>query len=351
MCHIAYWCHWEFSHFIVLNSYVINLTEKCSNSSYFIKFHDPPRLTKFVRRLHTMLTQERSKGVIEWRRGLLVLYSMEAFTNELLPRYFNTHNFKTFRRQLNYYGFVHVRSQATSGSKSTALWANPELVNSGSDSISSVLKLRRVEASETSKTPEGRRGRKNEVASSIKVDVDGLGISVSEIYNTPSPKRSSALITPPIPASIICEGPPPTQVEHCEADHGYDSRIDEAAGLLVSILHAHPWLRYCSMFLIKPDQLFKVELVRWFDFCKSLTKVTKAIDYSLFLILFFHQPTSMYLIWVYMTSSVFKICFSICNLFIIASGSPLRSRLIFHSDIAGDLNKSSVSSEKPTSLM
>ncbi len=189
-----------------------------------------------------MLTQERSKGVIEWRRGLLVLYSMEAFTNELLPKYFNTHNFKTFRRQLNYYGFVHVRSQATSGSKSTALWANPELINSGSDSLSSVLNLRRVEASETSKTPEGRRGRKNEVASSIKVDVDGLGISVSQIFNAPAPKRSSALTSPPIPASITCEGPPPTQVEHCEADHdhGYDSRIDEAAGLLVSILHAHP---------------------------------------------------------------------------------------------------------------
>ncbi|KAL7495346.1 hypothetical protein ACHAWT_004501, partial [Skeletonema menzelii] len=214
--------------------------EKCSNSTYFIKFHDPPRLTKFVRRLYTMLTQERNKGVIEWRRGLLVLYSMEAFANELLPKYFNTHNFKTFRRQLNYYGFVHVRSHATSGSKSAALWANPELVkNSGSDSISSVLNLRRVEASEASKTPEGRRGRKNEVASSI--EVDGLGISVSEIYNAPAPKTSPALFSPPIPASITCEVPSPAQVEqHFEANDGYDSRIDEAAGLLVSILHAHP---------------------------------------------------------------------------------------------------------------
>mmetsp|Transcript_471 Transcript_471/g.653 ORF Transcript_471/g.653 Transcript_471/m.653 type:complete len:237 (-) Transcript_471:695-1405(-) len=213
--------------------------EKCTNSTYFIKFHDPPRLTKFVRRLHTMLTQERSKGVVEWRRGVLVLYSMDKFTNELLPKYFNnTRNFKTFRRQLNYYGFVHVRSHATSGSKSTALWAYPELVNSGSDSISSVLNLRRVEASEASKTPEGRRGRKNEVACSI--EVDGLGISVSEIYNAPAPKRSSPLFTPPIPASITCEVPPPTQVEPFELNDGYDSRIDEAAGLLVSILHAHP---------------------------------------------------------------------------------------------------------------
>ncbi len=211
--------------------------EKCSSSSYFIKLNDPPRLTKFVRRFHAMLTQERSKGVVEWRRGLLVLYSMDKFTDELLPKYFNTRNFKTFRRQLNYYGFVHVRSHATSGSKSTALWANPELVNSGSDSISSVLNLRRVEASEASKTPEGRRGRKNEVASSI--EVDGLGVSVSDIYNAPALKASPAPFSPPIPASITCTVPPPAQVEACEAN-GYDSRIDEAAGLLVSILHAQP---------------------------------------------------------------------------------------------------------------
>lgn len=182
-----------------------------------------------------MLTQERSKGVVEWRRGLLVLYSIDKFTNELLPNYFNTHNFKTFRRQLNYYGFVHVRSHATSGSTSTALWANQDLVNGGSDSISTVLNLRRVEASEASKTPEGRRGRKNEVASSI--EVDGLGISLSEIYNAPAPKAS----TPPIPESITYELPlpPRTQVEKFEVIDGYDSRV-EAAGLLLSILHAHP---------------------------------------------------------------------------------------------------------------
>jgi hypothetical protein len=186
-----------------------------------------------------MLTQERSKGVVEWRRGLLVLYSIDKFTKQLLPKYFNTQNFKTFRRQLNYYGFVHVRSHATSGSTPTALWANQELVNSGSDSISSVLNLRRVEASEASKTPEGRRGRKNEVASSI--EVDGLGISLSEIYNAPTPKSSTGLFSPPIPASITTyELPPRTQKEEFKVSDGYDSRIDEAAVLLVSILHAHP---------------------------------------------------------------------------------------------------------------
>jgi hypothetical protein len=184
-----------------------------------------------------MLTQERSKGVVEWRRGLLVLYSIDEFTKELLPKYFNTQNFKTFRRQLNYYGFVHVRSQATSGSTPTALWANQELVNNGSDSISSVLNLRRVEASEASKTPEGRRGRKNEVASSI--EVDGLGISLSEIYTAPTVKTSKRLFPPPIPASITTYELPPRTQEEFKVSDGHDSRIDEAAVLLVSILHAH----------------------------------------------------------------------------------------------------------------
>jgi hypothetical protein len=63
------------------------------------------RLNKFVRRLHDMLIAERGRGVVEWRRGLLILHSTKSiFSEEILPKYFNTRNFKTFRRQLNYYG-------------------------------------------------------------------------------------------------------------------------------------------------------------------------------------------------------------------------------------------------------
>jgi HSF-type DNA-binding len=59
----------------------------------------PIRLNKFVRRLHDMLVVEKDSGIVEWRRGLLVLFSTDAFTSKLLPKYFNTRNFKTFRRQ------------------------------------------------------------------------------------------------------------------------------------------------------------------------------------------------------------------------------------------------------------
>ena len=62
------------------------------------------RLNKFVRRLHEMLSAERNGDIVEWRRGLLVLHSIDRFSAEVLPKYFNTRNFKTFRRQLNYYG-------------------------------------------------------------------------------------------------------------------------------------------------------------------------------------------------------------------------------------------------------
>lgn len=63
------------------------------------------RLNKFVRRLHEMLLSEQGRGVVEWRRGSLILHSINTiFAKEILPKYFGSQNFKTFRRQLNYYG-------------------------------------------------------------------------------------------------------------------------------------------------------------------------------------------------------------------------------------------------------
>lgn len=126
------------------------------------------RLNKFVRRLHNMLKSEKDSGVVEWRKGLLVLHSTDKFTKFVLPKYFNTTNFKTFRRQLNYYGFVHVRSFSSNGAATTALWVNQNLSKIGSDDISSVLLLRRVEAEEAAKTVEGRRVRKEAAAVTVK---------------------------------------------------------------------------------------------------------------------------------------------------------------------------------------
>lgn len=149
------------------------------------------RLNKFVRRLYDMLCNERNTGLVQWRRGLLVLLDTKVFAKQILPKYFNTRNFKTFRRQLNYYGFVHVRSYSNTGSKSTtALWVNQELAtgkmsHDGKDSsdndlecVSSVLQLKRVDTGESVKTSEGRRERKELALSTIE---DDLGVSAQFI--------------------------------------------------------------------------------------------------------------------------------------------------------------------------
>jgi len=141
-------------------------TEISQTSS--LKRSAPTRLNKFVRRLHDMLQSEQESGIVEWRKGLLVLHSTDTFTKKILPKYFNTKNFKTFRRQLNYYGFVHVRSFSTTGSMTTALWVNQDLAKYGSDNISSVLMLKRVEPCDSAKTAEGRRVRKEEAASTVE---------------------------------------------------------------------------------------------------------------------------------------------------------------------------------------
>lgn len=144
----------------------------------------PGRLNKFVRRLHEMLLLEQSSGIVEWRKGLLVLHSTDAFTKKFLPKYFGTKNFKTFRRQLNYYGFVHVRSFSATGSTTTALWVNQDLAKRGTDSIASVLMLKRVEPSESSKTAEGRRVRKEEAASTVEdIGINTRTIQLEQIRN------------------------------------------------------------------------------------------------------------------------------------------------------------------------
>ena len=128
------------------------------------------RLNKFVRRLHDMLQAEQKSGLVEWRRGgLLVLHSTAAFATQLLPKYFNTRNFKTFRRQLNYYGFVHVRSFSTTGSSTTALWVNQALARM-SDDVRHVLTLKRVEPVDK----ESRRSRKEMAMTTVEDDLKAL---------------------------------------------------------------------------------------------------------------------------------------------------------------------------------
>jgi len=170
------------------------------------------RLNKFVRRLHDMLQAQKDSGIVEWRRGLLVLHSTSAFAKQILPKYFNTRNFKTFRRQLNYYGFVHVRSFSTTGSTTTALWVNQDLAENGSDDISTVLQLKRVEPPEAAKTAEGRRVRKELAIHTVEEDigVNAKSLQMAQIRSMAfqsTVSNDSAVKTallPPVPAEVHC---------------------------------------------------------------------------------------------------------------------------------------------------
>lgn len=141
--------------------------------------------------------------MVEWRRGLLVLHSTDFFAQQILPRYFNTRNFKTFRRQLNYYGFVHVRSFTTTGAATTALWVNRDLARNGSDDISSVLKLKRVEPSDAAKTAEGRRERKEQAIYTVEEDlgVNARSLQMDQIRSLALRGEMEANVSPNAPLS------------------------------------------------------------------------------------------------------------------------------------------------------
>ncbi|KAL7552207.1 hypothetical protein ACHAWF_015425 [Thalassiosira exigua] len=221
------------------------------------------RLNKFVRRLHELLTVERHGGVVEWRRGVLILHSIDRFSKEILPKYFNTRNFKTFRRQLNYYaehsvvemqlaegrlcnlfddradptafdankkGFLRVRSFSTS-SATTALWVN----------------LKRVELNDSSKTPEGRRERKSGAASSVEnKGLERLRGSISCLADVnraqpncfPTVPRPAAPPTCPLPKIIHHEHVASVNVPRKDVSFNrQDPLLDHAAGLLLSLSH------------------------------------------------------------------------------------------------------------------
>ena len=153
-----------------------------------------------------------------------------------------------------------MRSFSASGSSTTALWVNQELANHGSDCISSVLKLKRVEPPESSKTPEGRRVRKNEAASSV--EVGGLGeliacySDVSTINMKPSgcplpklvhfqhqPSTPTASKTPCFDYAVAPVTPPKMRNDSFDSfssqEESIDPVVDHAAGLLLSLSRAN----------------------------------------------------------------------------------------------------------------
>lgn len=207
------------------------------NSSFRLpqsKRSGPARLNKFVRRLHEMLLSEQSSGIVEWRKGLLVLHSTDAFTKQILPKYFGTKNFKTFRRQLNYYGFVHVRSFSATGTTTTALWVNQDLAKRGTKNISSVLMLKRVEPSESSKTAEGRRVRKEEAASTVEdIGISTRTIQLEQIRLLAAKDPEQTADKSKQECSMSCNVVPHSTVTNCQVSHnGTESTISNTSSMV-----------------------------------------------------------------------------------------------------------------------
>ena len=141
----------------------------------------------------------------------------------LLTQYSHLFFSVCFLKQLNYYGFVHVRSFSTTGSTTTALWVNRDLAKQGSAEISSVLMLKRVEPCESAKTAEGRRVRKEMAIFTVEEDIGvspkslqmeqiqslatragGVESILKDISLMPRPVNDSDYAAPPVPTEVHC---------------------------------------------------------------------------------------------------------------------------------------------------
>ena len=159
-----------------------------------------------------------------------------ARVNELADDPLQMHSHPCCTPIARYAGFLHVRSFAAPGDSTTALWVNQELANGGDDSIGSVLKLKRVEPNDSTKTPKERRERKNSAASAA--EAGGLGTLLPGFASNVSislPSTSGHYQAPPAPVT------PTLEKESYDASQFggvYDPMIDQAAGLLLSLSHA-----------------------------------------------------------------------------------------------------------------
>ena len=145
-----------------------------------------------------------------------------------------------------------MRSFSASGSAATtALWVHQDLADNGSNSISSVLKLKRVDHNGSKTTTEGRRERKREAASSVEVkDIAGALLSAGYSDVTPmkpTTKESSSAKCFAIPKVILCQQQEqhlPVTTHHTTCHYQTTTycqshqEIDQAAGLLLSLSSA-----------------------------------------------------------------------------------------------------------------
>ena len=109
---------------------------------------------------------------------------------------------------------MHVRSFSTTGSSTTALWVNRDLAQTGTDDISSVLKLKRVEPCEAAKTAEGRRHRKEMAIHTVEEDigVSAKSLQLEQIRSIALRGEDALLSRAPFPSLKSHHPPIPSEV-------------------------------------------------------------------------------------------------------------------------------------------
>jgi hypothetical protein len=150
----------------------------------------------------------------------------------------------SFHRQLNYYGFVHVRSFSATGNTTTALWINQNLAkDEANDDVSAVLKLRRVEPNDVTKTVEGRRLRKELAIHTVEEDI-GLNSKMLQLDQI----RSMAIRgegmpcrgEPDVRNSSQCHGTGSMTTSHIPQDSESSMSISSSSGSIGTISMTNP---------------------------------------------------------------------------------------------------------------
>ena len=74
-------------------------------------FYSMPRKAKpFIRKTFDLLSEESLKSIVSWSpsNDSFIIYQVDIFEKEILPKYFKHNNLGSFVRQLNTYGFRKV---------------------------------------------------------------------------------------------------------------------------------------------------------------------------------------------------------------------------------------------------
>ncbi len=85
---------------------------------------DNGRSSRYVLKIYRLISKGNHSAIIDWsptEDGFVVL-DISKFETEILPTLFKSSKFKSFRRQMNYYGFISSAFKGESGQELTLFY-------------------------------------------------------------------------------------------------------------------------------------------------------------------------------------------------------------------------------------